>query len=447
MTVEHAPFVVLGAGLAGLAAAWELGDQAIVVERDPRAGGLVRTERRGDYWFDRVLHLLYFADPVTEQRVRALLGDELAPCAPEAWVETRSGVSRFPIQMHLGTLDKPTVVACLRELAAATYGPAPEPPRSFEALLLASFGPTLCDEFFFPYNRKVWKRPLASLAPSGFQWNITMPDFTEVIRGALSNREYRAYNARGFYPRPAPGAPVRGMEVLSRRLANQVFDLRLEHRVEAIDLDERCVVVDTGGARRALRYDRAVISTLPLPAVIAACPQAPEALRQRCRSLAANRVTTVALSISGPRPVGRGHWRYYADESVCFTRLVYLHEFDPDSGPVAGWGLLAELTEPSEAPRQPDDAVIRRVLADLDAVGGVPSGGAIVDACVLVSDPAYVVFDLEASHTIAESQAFLARHDVFALGRYGRWEYSSMAQVMRDGFALAAALRGSRRTA
>src|SRR5688572_13589476 len=102
---RHADVLILGAGVTGLTAAWELGDRAIVLERSSRPGGLVRTHRFGDYWFDRVLHLLYFQDPQTEERVRALMGDDLAPCAPRAWCETSAGTTRFPFQMHLGGLD------------------------------------------------------------------------------------------------------------------------------------------------------------------------------------------------------------------------------------------------------------------------------------------------------------------------------------------------------
>jgi protoporphyrinogen oxidase len=436
--VERASVIVLGAGVAGLAAAWELGDSAIVLEQAARPGGLVRTERRGGFWFDHVLHLLYFADSATELRIRELLGDVLAPCTPEAWVETRSGVARYPLQMHLATLAPDTVVACLRDLAACTFGPHCNVSSSFEALLLATFGSALCDEFLFPYNRKVWKRPLSSLAPSGFQWNITSPRFDDVVRGAISDRVYRGYNAAGFYPRPPRGGGLRGMEVLSHALATRVSDLRLEHRVLAIDLDEHVVVTDRGH----VRFETAVVSTLPLPLTVAMCVQAPPELRARCRALAWNRVTTVALAVVGPRP-SRGHWRYFADESLCFNRIVYLHEFDPELAPPHGFGILAEITECAESPREPDDVAIHRVVADLARCDALPAGCEVVDAAVVVADPAYVVFDREAHATIAEARAFLLAGGVRPLGRYGRWEYSSMAQVMRDGFVLGREMRGA----
>jgi len=439
--MKRVPYVVLGAGVAGLAAGWELGDRAIVVERDSRPGGLVRTERRGDYWFDRVLHLLYFPNDSTAARIQTLPGLALAPCPPEAWVESRSGITRFPFQMHLGSLPPDVIAACLRDLAACTFGPR-ETPRSFEALLLATFGQAMCDEFLLPYNRKVWKRDLATLAPSGFQWNITPPDFLEVVRGALSNRTFGSYNANGWYPRPHADAPVRGMELLSRQLATRVCDLRLEHHVRGIDVTERVVHVETPHGTEAIAYDHGVITTLPLPTMIELC-DAPAALRERCAALRSNRVRTVAIAYAGQRPTGRGHWRYYSDETLCFSRLVYLHEFDPLLAPANGFAILAELVEPAEFPVEASDLVVRRVIDDIARCGGVPEGSEVVDTCVIDTTPAYVVFDEASRRVVEDSVAFLTARQIHAVGRYGRWEYSSMGQVMRDGFALGAQLRGA----
>ncbi|MEO7995717.1 MAG: NAD(P)-binding protein, partial [bacterium] len=87
----HADFVIVGGGLAGLAAAMDLEDRAIVLERAARPGGLVRADNREGYWFDHVLHLLYCPDPATQARVESLMDGVLAPCPPDAWVETLAG--------------------------------------------------------------------------------------------------------------------------------------------------------------------------------------------------------------------------------------------------------------------------------------------------------------------------------------------------------------------
>lgn len=434
--MEEKDVLILGAGLTGLSAASVLGDRALVFEQNDRPGGLARTECFNGYWFDHVLHLLYFDDAATEARIREFLGDDLTPCQPEAWVETTSGTVRFPFQMHLGGLEQDTIIRCLRDLAKVTFRPADKAPSNFEEMLLQTFGEGMCEVFLFPYNRKIWKRPLNTLAPSGFQWTITHPDFEKVLRGALApDAEFLAYNSKGWYPRPPKDAPLRGMEVLARALAKRTVNLRLQHRVEAIDLANRTVTARHNGQTLHFRFREACLGTLPLPKLVTMCKQAPEYLRKACAGLLRNRVLSAAFSIRGPRPVGRGHWRYYSDESLIFTRLIYMHEFDPYCAPDNGWGLLAEITEPAENPVGNSQKILSRVRTDICRAGALPGDCKITDEHLLLIDPAYVVFTVDNQKIVEQARAFLTDNGIVPLGRYGRWEYSSMAQVMRDGFS------------
>lgn len=441
--MEEHDFLILGAGLAGLSAAAELGDGALVLEQHDRPGGLVRTENFGGYWFDHVIHLLHFGDAETKSRVLPLLEGVLAPCPPVAWVVCGAGTVRYPFQLHLGGLDPATAVTCLRDFAEVAYGPRPAPAADYESLLLQSFGRAMCETFFFPYNRKVWKRPLRALAPSGFQWNITRPTFEQVLEGALCpGAAAPAYNSDAWYPRPEPDSPVRGMEVLARALGRQVKGLRLNHRVEAVDLESRTVSARCGGRVVRFRFREACVCTLPLPVLVGMCEPAPSALRRACARLTRNRVWTAAISVEGPRPAETGHWRYYVDESLIFNRLVYPHEFDPGCAPAGGWSIMAEITEPAEAPTLPPRALLDRVVADIVRAGALPAGCRVVGRRLLLVDPAYVVFSPESRAVVEQALNYLMSFRVLPLGRYGRWEYSSMAQVMRDGFACKGALAG-----
>jgi protoporphyrinogen oxidase len=427
--------------VAGLAAAWELGDAAITLEGEARPGGLVRTDCIDGYWFDHVLHLLHFQDPAIEKRIRALIGGDLFPLNTEAFVETAQGVARFPIQLHLAGLQPNASAACLAGLVRAAHDTNSSRPANYEDMLLRSFGRELCELFFFPYNRKQWKRPLDTLAPSGFQWNIARPDLDSATRGAI-DPEHRAlaYNANAWYPRPQ-GNGVRGMEVLSRALAGEASDLRLEHSVRAIDPGAHRVWVTHHARDYEMHYDEACIATLPLPVLMSITEGVPADLRSACSRLLCNRVINAMIRVRGPRPQGRGFWRYYADETLSFTRLIHLHEFDPDTAPPGGWALMAEMVEPAEWPA-PDlkstETVIRR---DLARAGAIPAGCEILGIDFKIVDTAYVAFTLECQSVVERAVAHLRSRGVHPLGRYGRWEYSSMAQAIRDGFALAASLQ------
>ncbi len=433
--VIESDIIILGGGLAGLSAASVLGNRAILLEQTERPGGLAKTECYDGYWFDHVLHILYFQDKAIETRIHNLLREDLSLVSPKAWVETRYGISPFPLQMHLGTLHWKKMLHCLMDLAKVKCLIGQRQPANYQEFLHHTFGKALCDIFFFPYNRKMWKQPLEKLATSGFLWNITQPQFKEVLRGVLRlNDKFRVYNANGWYPHPSIQSDIRGMEVLTRALTKRVHDLRLHHRVEALDLKNQLVRVWNDGENKWFRYQTQCLSTIPLPTLINICKQTPLELKQQCKKLKRNRVYSVMFSIRGSRPEGKGHWRYYPDESLLFTRLIFMHEFDPHSAPANGWGLMAEVTEPAEYSVKKAMEIIPRVETDIKRIGVLPENCEIIDKRMLVVDPAYVVFSIDNQAIIEQARAFFRDHRITLLGRYGRWEYSSMAKVMQDAF-------------
>jgi len=58
MTTEHCDVIIVGAGIAGLSAAWELRDRnVIILEATERPGGRIRSFERGDHWLNLGAHV------------------------------------------------------------------------------------------------------------------------------------------------------------------------------------------------------------------------------------------------------------------------------------------------------------------------------------------------------------------------------------------------------
>jgi protoporphyrinogen oxidase len=433
-----ADVLVLGGGLAGLSTAVALGEHAVVLEQEKKPGGLVRSLEIDGWWFDHVIHLLHFRDEITKGRVLKLLGGTLKPLQPSAFVVTDAGTAKYPIQEHLGHLNPQTAVACAEDFVREAYADRMDVPTSYRDVLLRSFGESLCDLFFFPYNAKMWRRDLAGIAPGSLLWNLSRPVLKDVLMGlVLPDDIADAYNRDGWYPQPEAGSPLRGMEVLTRAVASEVHDLRTCHRVTAIHPASRSVEVYTPEGETTFRWRNRCVGAVSLSALVSLSDNAPSEVMEAAGSLEYNRVLSIAVRVKGPRP-DVGLWRYYASRDVIFTRLIFLHAFDPLMSPAEGWPLLVEIPWCVDEPI-PDD-LVERALLNARQVGALTHEHEVIDATVLEANPAYVVFNHATASAVELITAWLRSQGIDTVGRFGRWEYSSMAQVLRDGYQLGESL-------
>jgi len=72
--------IVLGAGVAGLSAAWHLqknGQDCVIFEKEKEVGGLCRSKQINGFIFDYDGHLLHFRNKYVLALVKRLLKDNI----------------------------------------------------------------------------------------------------------------------------------------------------------------------------------------------------------------------------------------------------------------------------------------------------------------------------------------------------------------------------------
>lgn len=133
--------VVAGAGIAGLAAAWELRDRDVrVLEAADRVGGRIRSEQRGGYWLNWGAHV--FAGPESASgRLLAALGVDARPVPGRLAAVSLNGkvvasgpVESFPFRLPLPLSARLALVrtGVKLRIAVRRYAAAAEP-RAGEA--------------------------------------------------------------------------------------------------------------------------------------------------------------------------------------------------------------------------------------------------------------------------------------------------------------------------
>ena len=137
-TSEHVDVAIVGGGIAGLTAAWELRDlDVVVLESGDRLGGRIRSERRGDYWLNAGAHVFGSPESASGRLLAELevaaepVPGRLAAVALNGKIVARGPVESFPFRLPLTVPERVALVRAGLRLRSAvrSYGAiaAPQP--------------------------------------------------------------------------------------------------------------------------------------------------------------------------------------------------------------------------------------------------------------------------------------------------------------------------------
>lgn len=419
--------------MTGLSAGMALeasGAEYLVLEREDEPGGLCRSFSAGGYTFDMSGHFLHLSDPAANRWILDTPGVPWLNLERDARVWLRDKLTPYPFQIHLKGHDPAFVSRCLADFAgerirAAVSGESV--PEHFAAWLLQRFGKSMCEAFFFPYNRKMWRTPLSRLGYDWTGWSVPVPRFDDLLDGASGGiREGIGYNAAFFYPeRGGIGILARAM---GRRLGRR---LRTGVGVDRIDLRRRTVRTSAGDI---IPY-RAAISTIPLPRLAALSDVLSPSGRAASEALSWVKVLAINLGVSGPG-VTPGHWVYVPERGYPFFRVGFLSNVARSAAPPGCASIFVEKSFPAKT-RVNVAREVEIALRGLKKMGVLQKGSRIEELHPVMLDPAYVLFDNARRKAVPFLAREFRRRGVFLAGRYGAWDYYGMEKSMTDGLRAA----------
>jgi len=456
--------VVLGAGPTGLSAAYHLGEDCLLLEKNKTVGGWCRSIEDRGFTFDHAGHIMFSNDPYVHQLYELLLGDNVHWQDREAWIYSMEVHTRYPFQGALYGLPADVVSECivgaiearvgpLQELggpggrgAASAQSPAddkrPQPtdccadgvsesvvpltpapdrangraPQNFEEFIFRVWGKGIAKHFAVPYNRKLWAVPLSSMETSWLGGRVPMPDLREMIDGALRPVP------KPLGPNARFGYPLKGgfQALMDGFLGRLRGSLQLEAEVIRVMPSRHTVLLADGGTHS---YEQ-LISTLPLPSLVKmAGEEAPPYVRAAASRLRHVSVRCVNLGIGRPHLTDK-HWIYYPEESPIFHRIFVQGNASPHCNAPGGFALTCEITYSPLKPLPCDgEALIDRCIADCIKVGLIKTEDPILARNQVDMPYAYVVYDHARAESVAAIRDWAKDQDILLAGRYSEWEY------------------------
>jgi protoporphyrinogen oxidase len=425
------PVLILGGGLAGLSTAFYLRRPWLLVERESRVGGLVRTETmHGGFRFDPTGHWLHLRDPGIKALVHErLLKDGLVTVARRAAVFTRGVFTRFPYQVNTHGLPAEVVAENLLGFVEATVGEGgralrEREPANFEEFILRHLGAGFAKNFMVPYNTKLFGVPPRELSAAWCGRFVPKPSLKEVVDGALGlGSDALGYNATFVYPKEGG---IEGLALALHRVL-EGGEIRVSTEPTALDWERRVAKLSDG---TEVRWS-ALVSTLPLPALVGLLHRVPDAVREAASRLRATDVTWVAVGVRGPN-LQPWHWVYTPEPEFTTYRIGSPSAVFPGTAPAGTSSFYVEYS----GPRSPE-ACARAAVEDLVRARMIGSAADVLFTEPRVIRNAYVLYDAhygQARQTVID---FLGEAGIRTAGRYGNWEYSSMEDALLGGRAAA----------
>jgi protoporphyrinogen oxidase len=414
--------VIIGAGPAGLGAAWRLNEAGhanwAIYESAAHAGGLASSviDDHGFTW-DLGGHVLFSHYEYFDEVMDAALGDAWVEHVREAWVWIRDRWVPYPFQNNIWRLPNDDLIACLNGLVDLQAAPR-ERPQSFREWLLSSFGSGLCDTFMLPYNRKVWAYDPARLGVGWMGERVATVDLKRILTNLVLRRDDVSWGPNSTFRFPLNGGTGAIWKAVSARLpqAQQHFG----HTVASIDLARKQITLADG---KPVSYD-ILISTMPLDHLLRSIAHRPDLAERASQFLySSSHIVGIGMAGTPPEDLTTKCWIYFPEDAVPFYRATVFSNYSPNNVPTSSphWSLMAEV---SESPDKP----VRQESLIADVIEGFLKCRFIDPATIVTSwhrrlDHGYPTPWLGRDAVLDPIEKILRAESVLSRGRFGAWKY------------------------
>ncbi len=302
------PVVIMGAGPAGLTAAWELvrsGREVVVWEADSSyVGGIARTVQAEGYRFDIGGHLFHSKSPEVTEFWRKVLPDDFIEAPSLVRILHQGTHFDYPLDPKKAGFKLGLVEGIKQSLSGKGSSPKPaKPEENLAQWLTDRYGRRFYEMLFKPYYEKITGLPC------------------EQISATLAERLLKPLpEGKKTFPYPRLG-PGQLWESVANRVLERNSPIFLDRRVQTVHWDETGVthVTGTNAAGEFFQQEGSnFLSSLPLRELLLSLdPPAPKEVAAAAHALTYRDLITVCIianranvfpedDAAGQRPGGEG---------------------------------------------------------------------------------------------------------------------------------------------
>ncbi|MCJ2120917.1 NAD(P)/FAD-dependent oxidoreductase [Methylobacterium sp. J-001] len=447
---HHTETLVIGAGPAGLTAAYLLSKQGrsvTVLERDPaQVGGISRTVSHNGYLFDIGGHRFFSKSKAVVDLWDEILPNDFIERPRLSRIYYRGKYYAYPLKAFeaLRNLGLLTSTACVASYLYARMKPVRDP-KNFHAWVRNQFGERLFSIFFKTYTEKVWGMSCDAISADWAAQRIKGLDLGAAIRDGVKRSLglRKAHKAGGpviktliesfRYPRRGPGMM---WEAAAAKIQAQGGRVLLDRGVDSLSYDSGTgiwtVAARSADGSRETFTARHVISSAPVRELVDSIRPRPLSTFN-ARALKYRDFLTVAL-IAKSQKNFPDNWIYIHDPSVQVGRVQNFRSWSPEMVPDEDHtclGLEYFCFEGDGLWTASDGDLVALAKREIGQIGLIDPAD-VVDACVVRQPKAYPVYDEDYAGHVVTVRRELERDfpSLHLVGRNGMHKYNNQDHAM-----------------
>lgn len=405
--------LIIGGGISGLTLANYITDY-LIVEKDSSLGGYARTHYVDDYIWDYAGHFFHFkTDEFKSMFINSMDKNDYIIKNKNTYIYFEDKLIDYPFQMNIHELSKDKFIDCLYDLFNKQEK---EVYTNFLDMLYGKFGISITEMFLKPYNEKLYATDLTKLDKDAMGRFFPYANISEIINN-MKNHSNTSYNNTFMYPK-------KGAQVIVNKLCEKVDmnKVMLNTSVTSIDLNKKEVTLST---KEVISYDN-LINTIPFNKFLSLLNI--QEYTNFSNELSYNKVLVFNLGFDKKSTYNNTDWIYFPDKNINFYRAgFYDNILSTDK-----LSMYIEIGYSKESVI--DESTINKELSltldNLKKCKIIDDTFKLVKYESIIMDPAYVHIDTLHDKLVKEIINDLETKNVYSVGRYGSWTYSSMEDAM-----------------
>jgi protoporphyrinogen oxidase len=437
--------VILGAGVAGLTAAYtlqRLGETApLVAEKDAYPGGLAATMEWNGCRMDLGPHRIHTVYPQAKELIASLVGPDLVPCRRTSqiylngkWMDYPPRVGEMLSKLGLGVGLKIAASVIPGKFKSFMGKITRRPPQSYGDYLERRFGHYLRDLIFDPFALKVYREEADDLDEMVARVRLASQGFFSVLWEALSGRNKSAVKTFLY--------PNQGMGLISARLVERIREgggeVLLSHqavRVRHTGGLVRSVELETPDGNRVSVEASRLITSIPLSVLLDLLEPKPPAFIKGVADNLTYADSFLVYTLVNRQPLTPNCWMYFPGEEVIFTRVFELCHFSPQLVPEGMSCLCAEIpARPSDPIQFVDEEELKNRVWEGFQKTGMARDVERVDQVVIKVPRAYPIYRVGYRNELRQVLDYLSGFgNLISTGRHGLFHYNNSDHSMEMG--------------